>query len=88
MPNPNLITVKPETPADCYLRMAHGMEEPWSAAFSSHREALNFVRLAGGTSMSRVGKSWYWTMPDGATARIADDIDDNHIDFTPAVRPA
>jgi hypothetical protein len=88
MNNPNLITVKPETPADCYRRMADGMDGQWSAAFSSHREALDFVRLAGGTNIVRVGKSWNWTMPDGATARIDDDIDDNHIDFTPAVRPA
>jgi hypothetical protein len=53
-----------------YTKWSAGRTSAWFASFHSYTEAHQFVRLAGGTGIRRVGNSWNWTMPDGATASI------------------
>lgn len=81
---PKTIRIKPTPAARQYAEWSHGVEGEWAVGFPSYEDASQFVRLAGGTSIRRAGKAWQWTMPDGASATLADDRDDLTVVFVPA----
>jgi hypothetical protein len=83
---PKTIRIKPTPAARQYAEWSHGIDGEWAVVFPSHHSASVFVRLAGGTAPTRTdgNRAWRWTMPDGASATLADDPDDRTLVFVPA----